>query len=231
VLITGGSDKTGRVPLLAALDDMARVKRELRMDLVVHTGLVDRALARGLAEAGVDGAMIDIIGSEDTIQQVYHLEATPQDFQDSLRHLYEAEVPTIPHIVLGLHYGRLVGETAALEMVEHYPPTALVLVVLTPWDGTPMKEVKPPEVEEVGRFFQAARLRLPRTPILLGCARPGGPYKEALDRLAVGAGLNGIAYPTQGMVGYARQMGLTPRFHEECCSLAYRHIRSEDSLH
>ncbi|MDO8689535.1 MAG: radical SAM protein [Dehalococcoidia bacterium] len=222
VLVTGGSDALGQVPLLDVMDDLRRVKEELGLQMVVHTGLVGRALAGGLARAGIDGALIDVLGVEETIRDVYHLAAKVDEYRQSLEALTDYGVPTIPHIVLGLHYGRFLGEDAALEMVARYPVEALVLVILTPWDGTPMSGVRPPEPVEVGAFFVRARRKLPDTPILLGCSRPGGHYKWAVDRLAVDAGLDGIAYPADGIVEYSRQKGLNPLFHEECCSLIYK---------
>jgi len=38
---------------------------------------------------------------------------------------------------------------------------------------------------------------------------------------AIDHGLNGIAYPAEGMVAYARQRGLEPSFYEYCCSLTW----------
>src|SRR3972149_8817936 len=91
-------------------------------------------------------------------------------------------VPLVPHIVLGLHYGKLLGEWTALEMVARHSPKLLVLVVLMPLYGTAMAGVTPPPVDEIGDFFDRARKALPDTPIMLGCARPLGPVKTEIDR-------------------------------------------------
>jgi uncharacterized radical SAM superfamily protein len=40
-----------------------------------------------------------------------------------------------------------------------------------------------------------------------------------IDRAAVDAGLNGIAYPAEGVVDYARKKGLTPEFVNACCGV------------
>jgi hypothetical protein len=42
---------------------MRRIKEELGLKILVHTGLVDDELAKGLSWARIDAAMIDIIGS------------------------------------------------------------------------------------------------------------------------------------------------------------------------
>ncbi|MDP2953893.1 MAG: radical SAM protein [Chloroflexota bacterium] len=219
VLISGGSDPRGRVPLLERFEEIRRIKEELPLSVLVHTGLVDRELALALKTAAIDGAMIDIIGSDETIRGVCHLQATTAEYEESLASLTQAGVPTMPHIVLGLDHGRLVGEEVALDMAARYPVSVLVVVVLTPLAGTPMDEVAPPGEREIGCFLEKARALLPRTPLVLGCARPAGERKAAIDRWAIRAGVNGIAYPAEGTVRYARRMGLEPRFYETCCAL------------
>jgi hypothetical protein len=143
------------------------------------------------------------------------------DVDRSLRLLCDHGLRIIPHIVLGLHYGRFLGENRALEMLTGYPVSTLVLVVLVPLAGTPMAHVQPPPVDQVADFFATARLAAPTTTINLGCARPLGAVKRELDQAAIDLGLNGIAYPADGVIEYARSRGLTPRLFEYCCSLTW----------
>jgi uncharacterized radical SAM superfamily protein len=224
VLISGGSGRHGGVPLLPHVEAIRRVREELGMRVVVHSGVVSPRLAEGLARAEVDGVMLDIIGAERTIKDVYHLALTPADFERSLALLSERGLRIIPHIVLGLHYGRFLGEWDALEMIARYPVSTLILVVLTPLVGTPMGHLPPPPLQDVIDFFATARARMPTTRVNLGCGRPMGEMKVALDRAAIDHGLNGIAYPAEGMVAYAREHGLEPAFHEYCCSLTWAEL-------
>jgi len=221
VLVSGGSDGQGRVPHAAFAADLRRVKERLGLTILVHTGLVDEPMAEALAAAGVDGAMIDVIGSDETIRCVYHLDASVGDFERSLALLEEHGIPSLPHIVIGLHYGAFLGEEAALEIVAGHRIAGLILVALTPLVGTPMQDIAPPTLAELSAFLEKARLRLPATPILLGCARPAGEVKAALDRAAIDIGLNGIAFPVEGAVAYARRKGLRVRFHETCCGVPW----------
>jgi uncharacterized radical SAM superfamily protein len=221
VLVSGGSQKHGGVPLLPHVEAMRRVREELGMRVVVHSGVVSPRLAEGLVSAGVDGVMLDIMGAEATIREVYHLDLTPADFDRSLALLADNGLRIIPHIVLGLHYGQFLGEWDALRMIAAYPVSTLILVVLTPLVGTPMGHLPPPPLEDVTAFFATAREQMPTTRVNLGCGRPMGEMKVALDRAAIDHGLNGIAYPADGMVAYARERGLEPAFHEYCCSLTW----------
>jgi len=221
VLISGGSDKQGHVPLRSHIPDLIRVRKELGLAIRVHPGLPDEEACAALGEVDIDGAMVDIIGHRDTIRDVYHLDSDPEDYENALAWLEQYKVPTVPHIILGLHFGKMLGEERGLEMIARHPPKAMVMVVLMPLTGTPMFGVKPPSLEEIGLFFERARKVLPSTPVMLGCARPMGDLKVEIDRLAVNTGLNGLAYPANGIVEYARQAGLRPRFVNACCGVSW----------
>lgn len=227
LLVSGGSTRTGGVPMISHLAHVPRIRDELGMKVIVHSGVVSPSLAAALAKSGVDGVMLDIIGADETIKEVYHLDLTADDFARSLDLLSDAGLRIIPHIVLGLHYGRFLGEARALEMVAARPVSTLILVVLVPLVGTPMAHLPPPPVADVVDFFGAARQAVPEIPINLGCARPLGDMKQELDRAAVDHGLNGIAYPADGAIAYAQSQGLTARKWEYCCSLTWT---GEESL-
>ena len=219
ILVSGGCDRRGRVPLLPHVADLKRIRSELGMTIRVHPGLPDEETAVALGKVGVDGAMLDVIGAEETIREVYHLEVGVEEYDAALGRLARHGVPLVPHIILGLHYGKLLGEWRALEMIARHPPKLLVLVILMPLYGTPMAGASPPSVEEIGGFFDDARAALPDTPIMLGCARPIGPAKAGIDRRALDAGLDGIAYPAEGIVADAQARGLVPQFHDACCGV------------
>jgi len=226
-LISGGSLSSGSVPLMNFIRTIKRVRQELALQTVVHTGLVDASLAKGLAETSVDAAMLDIIGSNDTIREIYHLDEDMHSFDRSLSLLEENHIPTVPHIVIGLHYGKLKGERQALEMVSKHNPAAVVLVAFTPLSNTQMEYVSPVSPLDLARVVLASRLLMPETPLLLGCARPRGQHKVETDILAIKAGVNGIAYPSEDAYEFAEKLGLRIKFHEKCCSLLWRDLALE----
>lgn len=221
VLISGGSDARGRVPLAALAVDLARIRERLGLRVLVHTGLVDERTAEALAAARVDGALIDVIGDDETIRRVYHLDRSVADYERSLDLLDAHGVPSLPHVVMGLHYGELRGEETALRIVAEHDVAGLVLVALMPLLGTAMQRVAPPATGELIRCMQRARELLPERPLLLGCARPGGEVKEALDRAAIDLRFAAIAFPAEGAVALATSAGRAPRFHETCCGVPW----------
>jgi uncharacterized radical SAM superfamily protein len=188
--------------------------------IAVHTALVDAVTAQRMEEAGIDVAMMDVIGAQETVQQVYHLKRPVADFEETLAHLTATRMKVVPHIVIGLHYGRFLGERHALDIVVRHRPDALVLVVVMPMYANPRRPFAVPDVHEVGRFFLDARAALPGVPLLLGCARPPGRAKTVIDAYAVMAGMSGIAHPSEGVVELAVRLGRPAQATATCCSVA-----------
>ena len=224
VLISGGSDSEGHVPLDRFGEAIRIVKNELDLQVVVHTGLVSKKTAQILADANIDAAMLDIIGDEQVSSRVYHINDGPRKMERSLQLLQENGIPTVPHVLVGLDYGRLNGELQALEMISKNNPAAVVIIALSPIRKTPMEHASPPSPVNIGKIITISRLSMEKTPILLGCARPIGKHKIESDRYAIQAGVNGIAYISQEGVTLAKDMGLKPVFRDICCSLAFLNL-------
>jgi uncharacterized radical SAM superfamily protein len=221
VLISGGSLPDGTLPWDPFFDAIREIKEVTSLKITVHTGIISGETARRLDEAGVDEFLIDVIGAEDTMMKVYHLDSDLEEMEDSLRALEATGKPVIPHIVVGLHYGEVRGEEEALRMVARHNPFALVIVVLRPIRNSPMGDVEPPEPEKVARFIALARFAMPDVPQALSCARPPGRYRKRLDVLAVEAGINRIAMPAEEALGRAKELGLDIEFHHTCCSKSF----------
>jgi len=218
-LLSGGSNRRNEIPYERYYPVVERLKRDFpQMSIAIHTALTDEAGARAMEAAGVDTAMMDVIGAEATIREVYHLDRPVEDFEATLAALCTTSMKVSPHIVVGLHYGRILGEPNALDIVSRHAVEALVLVVVMPFYAKPGLFAVP-DTADVGRIFGEARRRLPDRQVLLGCARPPGLHKRAVDAYAVMAGLDGIAFPADGVVGVARAVGRL--FHQEhaCCSI------------
>jgi len=221
MLLTGGSNHRNEVEYDDYYSTIRRIKDEFPdFRIAMHTALVDDNIALSMEQAGIDAAMMDVIGSQDTITQVYHLRRSVDDFEATLESLVKTNMKVVPHIVIGLHYGRLLGEWNALEMLQRHLPDAVVLVVVMPFYAPESRPFVTPDTEAVGRFFMDARKALPETPLLLGCARPPGQAKLQIDTYAVMAGLNGIAHPSDGVVELAARLERRIRVTPACCSIA-----------
>ena len=224
-LISGGCQPDGSVPLNKFADAIAQIKKELGLVTVVHTGVVNRESAAKLKKTGVDAALIDIIGSDETIRQIYQLDTKVADYEQSLANLNDAGIPLVPHVLVGLHYGKLKGEVQALEMIAKYRPSAVIIISFMPIHGTEMEKIPPPTPIDIGKVILTARMLMPKTPLVLGCMRPKGRHKAETDKLAIKAGVNAIAFPADAAIKLAKQMEYQTSFSSTCCSQIYADIK------
>jgi hypothetical protein len=221
MLLTGGSNHRNQVDYGPFYPTLRRIKDGFPgFRIALHTGLVDAEAARCMEEAGADVAMMDVIGAQDTIRQVYHLKRGVEEFEAALAALTATSMKVVPHVVIGLHYGRMLGEWRALEMLQRHLPDAVVLVVVMPYYASGTRPFGAPGSAEAGAFFADARQALAGIPLLLGCARPAGPAKAEIDAYAVMAGLDGIAHPADGVVELALRLGRGVKVTPSCCSMA-----------
>jgi uncharacterized radical SAM superfamily protein len=218
-LLSGGSNRRNEIRYERFYPVVERLKRDHPgMKIAIHTALTDERGARAMEAAGVDTAMMDVIGADATIRDVYHLDRPVDDFESTLAALCSTTMEVSPHIVIGLHYGRILGEPNALDIVSRHPVTALVLVVVMPFYAKPGLYAVP-DTTDVGRIFGEARRRLDDRQVLLGCARPPGLHKRVVDAYAVMAGLDGIAFPADGAVAVAGAVGRPYHQEHACCSI------------
>lgn len=218
ILISGGCDQEGRLPWEDIIPAIREIKEKTDLHISIHSGLVDDRTALRLKEAGVDQALIDVIGDDDTFQRIYHVPFGVSRIQDTLGSLQRAEIPMIPHIVCGLHFGEMKGEERAVEIISRFDVEQVVIVALMNIRGTPLWGVEPPGAKEVAQIILKARLSIPDAPLSLGCARRRGD--SLLEMLAIDAGINCMALPSDEAIHHAENYGLEIRYQMTCCSVA-----------
>jgi hypothetical protein len=218
-LLSGGSNRRNEIRYERFYPVLETLKRDHpHLRIAIHTALTDEPAARRMESAGVDVAMMDVIGADETIRDVYKLNRPVEDFEATLAALCTTGMQVTPHIVIGLHYGKILGEQRALEIVARHRTQSLVLVVVMPFYAKPGTFTVPAPAE-VGKFFASARDTLHDRDVLLGCARPAGLHKRAVDAYAVMAGLDGIAFPAEGAVPLAHGIGRSVVQQNSCCSV------------
>ncbi len=218
-LLSGGSNRRNEIKYEKYLPVVEGLKHDYpHLKVAIHTALLDERRAKSIESAGVDTAMMDVIGSAETIRDVYHLDRPVDDFETTLAALCATRMEVVPHIVIGLHYGQILGEANALDICARHGIHSLVLVVVMPFyarAGT----FTTPDTGDVGRIFIEARRRLPDNDVLLGCARPAGMHKRVTDAYAVMAGLDGIAFPADGAVALCQAIDRPFEQQHACCSI------------
>lgn len=218
VLISGGCDEEGRLPWEKFLPAIKEIKRETNLYISIHSGLVDYSMALRLKEAGVDQALIDVIGDDETYQNIYHVPFGISRIESSLESLKRAHLPIVPHIVCGLNFGKIKGERKAIEMISQLDVEQVVIVSLMRIQGTPMWSVDPPGAEEIAEIIVETRFKLPNVRISLGCARQRGD--SYLEILAIDAGVNQMALPSEEAIRRSMHYGLEIRYQRTCCSVS-----------
>jgi uncharacterized radical SAM superfamily protein len=219
ILISGGSDITGRVPLDRYYKTLSWIKDNTTLIVNVHTGLLNKNQAEELASAGVDIVSIDVVGSNETIKRVYGLDANVEDYLETMNNLLETKVKTVvPHICVGLDFGKIIGEAKALDMIRQFEPEIIVLLGLIPTKGTKMENIIPPSSEDMMRMVLATRLSNPRSSIAIGCMRPKDD-KIRMDRRVLRAGVDRIVLPSKSILEEAIANGFKIKKIHGCCAI------------
>ncbi|MGQ9817189.1 MAG: radical SAM protein [bacterium] len=216
-LLSGGYDRGHKIAWHKFVPAIRKIKDFDDFKISVHCGIIDKKTARMLKEAGVDQALIDVIGDDMTIARVYKTDIKVSNIVNSIQALLDAEIPVIPHIVVGMNYGRIVGEYHAVDLLKNLPIKMLVFVSLMPLPGTEMQNIKLPAAEDVARILIYARLQYPEMEMALGCARRRGYWQ--IDTWAIECGINRIALPAEEAIEKAKNYGLLIKWQKTCCSL------------
>ena len=84
-LLSGGSNRRNEVPYERYYPTIEKLKRDFPyLRIAAHSALLDERRARQMEAAGIDVAMTDVIGAQETIRDVYHLDRPVADFEATL---------------------------------------------------------------------------------------------------------------------------------------------------
>jgi uncharacterized radical SAM superfamily protein len=214
-LISGGCTPEGKVPILPALKKLAALKEKHRY--LFHVGLVSEEEIKAFAPLA-DAVSFDFVGDDETIKETLKLSKTVADYVTCFKTLRKYCQHVIPHICIGLKGGHLAGERNTVDILARENVERLIFIVLRPTPHTDYANVNPPSLAEIAQLLAETRLKLPRTPLYLGCMRPGGNYRTDLDLIALACGLNGIVQPSPAVLQEAERVGLALHSSEECCA-------------
>jgi hypothetical protein len=216
-LISGGFTADASLPFQKFIPAIQEIRQKTKLTINIHTGFISEDLARELAAVGVNAVSVDLVGDDETVQKVYGLSKTAEDYVGMLKLMKASGLKNIdPHICIGLKYGELRGEGGALKMVRDNQIPTLTFIALNPTKGTPMQDVKAPSPRMIAKVIAVARLMMPKTSISLGCMRPAGTTRAEADYLGVFAGANRIVVPTQSSLKRLEKEYHFER-HQTCC--------------
>lgn len=221
ILLSGGSDAQGQLPLMEHLAFIEWV-HEQGIRINAHVGLQSDEDIRVLSPL-FDKVSLDYVWDDRTIQSVYHLQRSGIDYlhaaigwmdafraASSPKSRISAKRRVNLHITIGLNAGIVAGEYAAIDSLTALQPATLVFLVLIPTKGTVYSGVPVVPIEVVESVFAYAKLKLPLTDLVLGCMHPRADgYGQHLARLAA-------QYQFRGVVGEPSGTDDSEPM-EECC--------------
>ena len=211
MLISGGSNQNGAVPILPYLDIIKNIKEQLNISINLHTGLIAREDIPKLAGKGIDVISFDIIGSPEALKNVYGLEVEPDYFDKALSEFKKHGLKVVPHITVGLDRGNDSGEEEALKTIARHEPGFVVINALMSSEGADKAARRLIDV------LRLAREIIPeKTAIGIGCMRPRGQIVDA--DLLMELGINSMALPSKDIIRQLRSLGVNIVEKDGCCA-------------
>lgn len=222
VLISGGCLSDGSVPLLKFMDTIKRIKEETDLIINTHTGLINENTARKLADAHVDIVSFDINVDQEIINNIYHLNKTKQDYKRSVELLQKYGLNVVPHICIGLYYGKLHKELECIHFIKEIglDPSLIVLIALIPPNKSKFK-FETPKPADISKIIALTRIIFPDKEISLGCMRPRGKIREEIEKKAIKAGVNRIEMPSRKTLRWLKNThpDLKIKLFSSCCAV------------
>ncbi len=224
VLLSGGCEPDGSVPLLNFLDTIKKVKNQTDLIINTHTGLLNEETAKKLADAKVDIVSFDINVDEDIIKNIYHLDKDLKDYKRAINLLNKYQLNIVPHICIGLYYGKLHKELESLKFIKetNIDPNLIVIIALIPPKSSRMLFERPKPVD-IAKVISVVRFLFPKTEISLGCMRPRGNIKCDIEKNAIRAGITRIEIPSKKTLLWLNKThpDINLKFYSACCAIPH----------
>jgi len=215
MLVSGGCDKNGKIPLGPFLPALKRIKLETRLQINLHTGLVGSDEASQIAATGADCISFDLVQDPEVIRERLHLALGPEAYVGTLTALFSSGVKrVVPHLLVGLSGKEKKFELGAIEVASQHPIAGMVILALIPTRGTPMESARPPSDDHLLEILERAFDALD-VPVMLGCMRPRGNWE--LETKAIELGVRRIAMPSPRTEVWAKARGYRVTKRPSCC--------------
>ncbi|MEM3403003.1 MAG: radical SAM protein [Nitrososphaeria archaeon] len=218
ILVSGGFDKDGVLPVKPFLPVIRRIKEELGLLVSVHSGLVNKEMACLLRESKVDIVDFQLVVDSIVIKELQGLKRGSLDYIRSLDVLMKYGPSYIaPHIPIGFRGDDATTEKEAVDLAKDYNPYLLTVLFFIP-TSTPPIQPSIPKLEKLLNFLRYARSSKYETAI--GCMRPP-KMKRSLDVYAIEERLvDRVAVPD---LVVAKKFNM--KVIRACCSLPNEYLR------
>jgi len=210
MLVSGGCDTSGRVPLRKA-EDAIRYAAGKGLKVNVHAGLINGTEAERLVSAGVSAFSVDVHRDPDVIRSVLHLDADPNVYADTIDSIIEAGGRPVAHLTVGFGVADIM---LSADLVKNKGLKDVILLALVPTKGTMTED----SVISEDAIVDSAKMLIGEGfNVTLGCMRPRS--HRNLEIRCIQAGVRNIANPSRGTISWARENGLKVVEKGTCCCI------------
>ena len=223
LLISGGFDKDGKLPLNDRIFGEIRQTREKfgeNIRIFLHLGFASPEVAKAVYECRIDGVLVNVFSDSHVIGKVYNLkDCTPEMFYNNVRFLKESGLNVSPHLIIGLSDNGIAGEYESLKAISEIGVNSVVFAIakrITKYQEFKDLKIK---AQDIVSLYEYARELMPDTLVTLGCARPPGEESEKMEIELLNRGINTIAFPSEKTVDFAIKNGIEFAFTEQCCAI------------
>ena len=210
MLISGGSDASGRVPVADHADAVASIVSG-GLEVNVHAGFICREEAERLVASGVSRFSVDLHQDPEIIRGFMHLDREPEDYGELIDIIREAGGIPVPHITLGFGAEDL---SSSLKLLRSKGITDVVVLTLVPTPGTVTEHSRMNEDAAAGAVMMMSAMGFSVT---LGCMRDR--TLRGLEVKCIQAVARRIANPSADTVRWAREIGFTTETDDRCCCM------------
>lgn len=207
ILISGGCDINGTVPLMGHIGIISKISDRLCVN--VHPGFITRNEAEEMVRAGVSYFSVDVHQNEGEIRSILHLEHTAEDYARLIDDIQSAGGKVVPHITVGFGFDDLIrsGQLLVRKGIKE-----VVLLSMVPTPGTDIEDsvITEDAVMEAVRILSDMGLE-----ITLGCMRDRS--LRGLEIRCVEAGIVRIANPSLETLKWAEGAGYSVMIKNTCC--------------
>lgn len=207
ILVSGGCDKNGKVPLRGYLPTIRRIS-ESGLKVNVHPGIMTAEDSGLFSEMQGVHLSVDVHQDPEIIKNVFRLKG-PEIYRDTLDAALSSGCPVIPHLTVGLSETDL-RESAYL--VKEKGIKDVVLLALVPTEGTDFENSDLTE----NRVIDAVKLLVGMGfNVTLGCMR--NRKMRNLEKRAIEEGVRKIANMSSETELWAESEGYEAAREEMCC--------------
>lgn len=209
VLISGGFNKEGRLPVEPYLDKLVEIKKRTGLFMSIHLGLLrDRDLLQRVAEFA-DLVDYELLWNQNIIGSVKNLDTTRETFKKTMELAIDSGLEIVPHIYAWHPWITIDELREEINYLNEIGVDRTIMLIYIPPGGSIVNQ----EQERVIEYIRFIRARL-NGKLYMGCMRPWS-VKKAIDRVLIEENLvDRIVNP---YLGASQQSSV--ELYDACCSV------------